>query len=93
MKKKNWHLAIWQNWCFGQFDHSKIEVLQIAQLLAKADALVTFCVSFTRHSNLSSCVKNKTKSEPFSISSRTALQLSKIHGSRYQFMWQTKNDL
>ena len=25
-KKKNiWHLTIWQNWCFGQFYHSKIE--------------------------------------------------------------------
>ena len=33
-KKTIWHLAIWQNWCFGQFYHSKIEVLQIAQLLA-----------------------------------------------------------
>ena len=21
----NWYLAIWQNWCFGQFYHSKIE--------------------------------------------------------------------
>ena len=24
-KKAIWHLAIWQNWCFGQFYHSKIE--------------------------------------------------------------------
>ena len=24
-KKVIWHLAIWQNWCFGQFYHSKIE--------------------------------------------------------------------
>ena len=23
-KKTIWHLAIWQNWCFGQFYHSKI---------------------------------------------------------------------
>ena len=23
-KKAIWHLAIWQNWCFGQFYHSKI---------------------------------------------------------------------
>ena len=23
-----WHLAIWQNWCFCHFYHSKIEVLQ-----------------------------------------------------------------
>ena len=27
--KDIWHLAIWQNWCFGQFYHSKIEFLQI----------------------------------------------------------------
>ena len=27
-------MAIWQNWCFGPFYHSRIEVLQIAQLLA-----------------------------------------------------------
>ena len=27
-------MAIWQNWCFGQFCNSRIEVLQIAQLLA-----------------------------------------------------------
>ena len=24
-KEAIWHLAIWQNWCFGQFHHSKIE--------------------------------------------------------------------
>ena len=24
-KKVIWHLTIWQNWCFGQFYHSKIE--------------------------------------------------------------------
>ena len=24
-KKDIYHLAIWQNWCFGQFHHSKIE--------------------------------------------------------------------
>ena len=30
MPKKNiWHLAIWQNWCFGQFYHSKIENLTL----------------------------------------------------------------
>ena len=29
-----WHLPIWQNWCFSQFYHSKIEVFQISQLLA-----------------------------------------------------------
>ena len=28
-------LAIWQNYDFGLFRHSKIEVLQIAQVLAK----------------------------------------------------------
>jgi hypothetical protein len=27
-------LAIWQNWSFGPFYHSRIEVLQIAHLLA-----------------------------------------------------------
>jgi hypothetical protein len=27
-KKVIWHLAIWQNWCFGQFYQSRIEVLQ-----------------------------------------------------------------
>ena len=27
-KKAIWHLAIWQNWSFGQFYHSRIEVLQ-----------------------------------------------------------------
>ena len=24
-KKVIWHLAIWQNWCFGQFYHSKLK--------------------------------------------------------------------
>jgi hypothetical protein len=24
-KKAIWQLAIWQNWCFGPFYHSKIE--------------------------------------------------------------------
>ena len=24
-KKVIWHLEIWQNWCIGQFYHSKIE--------------------------------------------------------------------
>ena len=33
-KKATWHLAIWKNWCFGQFYHSRIQVLQIAQLMA-----------------------------------------------------------
>ena len=32
--KAIWHLLICQNWCFGQFYHSRIEALQIAQLLA-----------------------------------------------------------
>ena len=27
-KKAIWHVAIWQNWCFGQFYQSRIEVLQ-----------------------------------------------------------------
>ena len=27
-------MAIWQNWCFGQFCRSRIEVLKVAQLLA-----------------------------------------------------------
>ena len=27
----------WQNWCFGQFHHSRIEVFKIAQVLAKDD--------------------------------------------------------
>jgi hypothetical protein len=27
-------MAFWQDWCFGQSYHSRIEVLQIAQLLA-----------------------------------------------------------
>ena len=27
-------MAIWQNWCIGQFYHSRVEVLQIAWLLA-----------------------------------------------------------
>ena len=42
-KKIIWHLATWQNWCFGQFCHSEIEVLQIAEILAKANTLVIFC--------------------------------------------------
>ena len=33
--------VICQNWLFGQFDHSRIEVPHIAQLLDKADDLVT----------------------------------------------------
>ena len=37
LKKKNWHLSIWQNWCFVQFHHSKIEVLPNCSAL--------FCVS------------------------------------------------
>ena len=27
-KKDILHLAIWQNWCFGQFNYSIIEVLE-----------------------------------------------------------------
>jgi hypothetical protein len=30
-----WHLAIWQNVCSDQFHHSRIEVLQIDNLLIK----------------------------------------------------------
>ena len=37
IKKKNWHLSIWQNWCFVQFHHSRIEVLPNCSTL--------FCVS------------------------------------------------
>ena len=32
--------VIWQNWCLGQFCHLRIEVLQMAQFLAKAETLV-----------------------------------------------------
>ena len=40
--QNNWHLAIWHlvKWCFRQFRHSRIEVLQIDQVLAIADTLV-----------------------------------------------------
>ena len=31
-KKAIWHLAIWQNWCFGQFYHSKIAVFSGGRL-------------------------------------------------------------
>ena len=34
---KQWAIEIVKKCCFGQFYHSKIKVLQIAQLLAKAD--------------------------------------------------------
>ena len=30
--KNIWHLAIWQNWCFGQFKHSRIDFCKIAQI-------------------------------------------------------------
>ena len=39
-KKNIWYLASRQNWCFGQFCHSEIEVLKIAEIMAKADTLV-----------------------------------------------------
>ena len=29
-KKSHWHLAIWQNWCFGQSYRSKIEKLTLS---------------------------------------------------------------
>ena len=34
-----WHLEIWQNSFSGQFRHAKIEVFQMAQVLAKPDTL------------------------------------------------------
>jgi hypothetical protein len=35
-----WHLATWLYWCFRQFRHSRIEVLQIAQVWSIAETLV-----------------------------------------------------
>ena len=29
--KNNWHLAIWQNWCFGQFYYSRIGQFDTSQ--------------------------------------------------------------
>ena len=40
-KKTIWHMAIWQNWCFGEFYHSTIEVLKFFKLLlAKANTFL-----------------------------------------------------
>ena len=67
-KKYICHFAICQNCCFDQFYHSKIEVLQIAQLLAKADVFFSFLYQF--HSSLKSEWVSKnplTKSEPIFI--------------------------
>ena len=51
-----WHLAIWQNSFFGQFRQSKIEVFQMAQVLAKPDTLgitVSICVgNWYKRSNI-----------------------------------------
>ena len=50
---------MWQNWCFAQIYYALIEVLQIAQPLAKADTLVIIFVSFSRQSNLSEQEKER----------------------------------
>ena len=45
----------WQNWCFGQFYHSRIDVLQIAQLL------VLFIFMSVSSENKSEKIKRKFK--------------------------------
>ena len=62
--KAIWHLAIWQNLCFGQFYHLSIEFLELSQLLAKAKGhtLIIIFVSFSHLLNLSEQEKiKKTK--------------------------------
>ena len=46
-------LAIWQNHDFGLFRHSKIEVLQIAQVLAKPGTQVIIVSAWLKTKNLS----------------------------------------
>ena len=43
-KKAILQLTIWQNWCFIQFYHPRIEVLQLAELLAPIGFFVSFSI-------------------------------------------------
>ena len=59
------HFAICQNWCFGRFHRSRIEVLQIAQVLAiKADDLVTMVSAWLRTHNMRAEKKAVTETVP-----------------------------
>ena len=66
-KKAIWHLAILQNWCLGQFNRSRIEVLQIAQLLA----LVIFVSFFLVRENLRGLRENLKTQNPIPRQLRT----------------------
>ena len=56
-KKTIWHLAIWQNWCFGQFYHSKICNIEkftfFSVFLVKGKSERIERINFTESSGLS----------------------------------------
>ena len=54
LEKAIWHLAFWQNWCFGQFYHSKNEVFQNCSAFFVSISLVR--LKFER-------IKRKSRSE------------------------------
>ena len=63
-KKTIWHLAIWQNWCFGQFYHSKISNIEkftfFSVFLVRGKSEKIESIHFAESSGLS-CWETKKK--------------------------------
>ena len=57
-----WSLAIWQNLCFGRLYHTRIEVLQITQLLALVH-FVSVCLCRKKERRLRENLKHKIRAQ------------------------------